>query len=65
VIGKVASWLSVQPDFRPPAPNAKAILGAYPKLCERLKEARANALGNLIWPEITAAAAAVEADLRV
>lgn len=52
LIRKVAAWLSMQPDFTPPTPTAKAILEAYPSFCDLLAAAKEEALGTLTWPAI-------------
>ena len=40
-------------------PTSQAILDAYPGFCQRLDQARAQALGDLIWPAIMANVEAV------
>lgn len=52
VIRKVAAWLSMQPDFTPPTPTAKAILDRFAGYTQQLEAERANALGTLTWPAI-------------
>ena len=52
IIRRVAAWLSLQPDFTPPAPTAKTILGAYPGFCAQLDKAKTDSLGTLTWPAI-------------
>lgn len=52
VIRKVAAWLSMQPDFTPPTPTAKAIFDAFEAYVQQLEVERANALGTLTWPAI-------------
>lgn len=52
VIKAISGWLTIQPDYSPPAPSPKAILEAYPKLVQLLEEAKADALGHLTWPVI-------------
>jgi hypothetical protein len=52
VIRAIAGWLSIQPDYSPPAPSAKAVLDAYPRLIELLEKAKIDALGYLSWPAI-------------
>jgi hypothetical protein len=52
VIKAISGWLTIQPDYSPPAPSPKAILEAFPKLIELLEEAKAEALGHLTWPVI-------------
>ena len=52
VISKVAAWLTIQPDYTPPTPSARAILDAYPPFCELLDDARNQSLGSLTWPLI-------------
>jgi hypothetical protein len=34
VIKAISGWLTIQPDYSPPAPSPRAILDAYPKLVE-------------------------------
>jgi hypothetical protein len=51
VIKRVASWLGKQ-EYTTNMPTAQAILDAYPGLRQRLDQARAQALGDLIWPAI-------------
>ena len=53
VIKRVASWLGKQ-EFTMNMPTSRAILDAYPGFCQRLDQARAQALGDLIWPAIIA-----------
>jgi hypothetical protein len=52
LIKAISGWLTIQPDYSPPAPSPKAILEAYPKLVELLVEAKADGLGHLTWPVI-------------
>jgi len=52
VIKAISGWLSIQPDFSPPAPSPRSILEAYPKLISRLDLAKADSLGHLTWPAI-------------
>lgn len=52
VIRKVAAWLSIQSDFTPPTPTAKAILDGFDAYRAQLEAERANALGTLTWPAI-------------
>lgn len=52
VIQRVSKWLAIQPDFTPPVPSAKAILEGYPNYCENLAKVKADALGDLTWPDI-------------
>jgi hypothetical protein len=52
LIKAISGWLTIQPDYSPPAPSPKAILDAYPKLDELLAEAKAEGLGHLTWPVI-------------
>jgi hypothetical protein len=52
VIRRVAAWLSLQPDFSPPTPTAKAILDSYPGFCDSLQAAKIDALGTLTWPSV-------------
>jgi len=52
IIKAISGWLTIQPDYSPPAPSARTILEAYPKLVELLEEARTEALGHLTWPVI-------------
>jgi hypothetical protein len=52
VIRAISGWLTIQPDYFPPAPSPESILAVYPKLVELLTEARAEALGHLTWPVI-------------
>jgi hypothetical protein len=59
IVREVAKWLSLQPDFEPPVPTAKTILGAYPAFCTLLDAAKADALGTLTWPAIVKAAESV------
>lgn len=59
VIRQVAAWLSMQPDFTPPAVKATTILDAYPEFTAQLDQARADALGTLTWPAIVKSAEAV------
>ena len=56
VIRRVAAWLSLQPDFTPPTPTAKAIFDAYPGFCNMLVTAKDDSLGSLTWPSITKSA---------
>ena len=65
LIQRVANWLQVQADFTPPSPKPRAVLDAYPKFCQSLDDAKQQALGTLTWVAITAAAAAVIADIPV
>jgi hypothetical protein len=52
VIKAISGWLTIQPDYSPPAPSPRAILEAYPKLVELLEEAKTEGLGHLTWPVI-------------
>ena len=52
VIKAISGWLTIQPDYTPPAPSPKTILEAYPKLVKLLEDARTEALGHLTWPVI-------------
>jgi hypothetical protein len=52
LIKAISGWLTIQPDYSPPAPSPKAILAAYPRLVELLEDAKAEALGQLTWPVI-------------
>ena len=58
IIRQVAAWLSTQPDFTPPTPTAKDILGAYPGFVSLLDQSKQNALGTLTWPAILNSASA-------
>jgi hypothetical protein len=60
LIKRVASWLGKQ-EFTMNMPTSRAILDAYPGVCQRLDQARAQALGDLIWPAIIANVEAVVA----
>lgn len=51
VIQRVAKWLTIQPDYNPPAPAAKTIFDAYAGYCSRLDVLKAAAMGDLSWPE--------------
>ena len=50
VIRAIAWWLTLQPDYSPPAPTPRAIFEAYPTLVALLDEAKADSLGRLTWP---------------
>jgi hypothetical protein len=52
LIKAISGWLTIQPDYSPPAPSPKTILEAYPKLVELLEEAKSEGLGHLTWPVI-------------
>ena len=52
VIRAISGWLTLQPDYSPPAPSPKAILDVYPRLVDLLENAKAEALGHLTWPAI-------------
>lgn len=52
VIRAISGWLTIQPDFSPPAPSPRMILEAYPELESLLKLATTEALGHLTWPAI-------------
>jgi hypothetical protein len=65
VIRKVAAWLSLQPDFTPPVPTAKTILGAYQGFCDLLDTAKADSLGTLTWPAIIKAVQTVVSQMPV
>ena len=52
LIKAVSGWLTIQPDYSPPAPSPKTILEAYPKLVGLLEEAKIEGLGHLTWPVI-------------
>jgi hypothetical protein len=52
IIKAISGWLTIQPDYSPPAPSPKAILEAYPKLVELLEAAKTEGLGHLTWPVI-------------
>jgi hypothetical protein len=61
----VAAWLSLQPDFSPPTPPARAILDAYPQFAGRLTDAKRDALDTLTWPTILAQAQLTASQLPV
>jgi hypothetical protein len=65
VIKRVATWLSLQPDFSPPTPSPKTIFDAYPGFCQLLQKSKADCLGDLTWPAITKTAEAVIAGMPV
>ncbi len=52
VITKVAAWLSIQHDFEPPSPPARAILQSYGEFSQLLERAKDRELGSLTWPAI-------------
>jgi hypothetical protein len=52
VIRAISGWLTLQPDYSPPAPSPRTILEAYPQLEELLKKSKNDALGHLTWPVI-------------
>ncbi len=61
VIKAISGWLTIQPDYSPPAPSPRMILEAYPKLVGLLEEAKTEALGHLTWPIIVKCAERVVA----
>lgn len=52
IIRAITGWLTLQPDYSPPAPSPKAILEAYPGLANVLEQEKIEALGHLTWPVI-------------
>lgn len=52
VIRAIAGWLSLQPDYSPPAPTARTILASFSQFRQALADAKAEALGQLTWPVI-------------
>ena len=59
VIGSVMAWLGLQPDFSPPCPTAKTVLGTFPHFTTLLDKAKDDALGTLTWPAIVRSAEGV------
>ncbi len=49
IIKAISGWLTIQPDYSPPAPSPREILEAFPQLIELLEEAIADGLGHLTW----------------
>jgi hypothetical protein len=64
VIKRVAAWLSKQPESLPTR-SAKDILAEYPKFCQLLDKAKADALDELTWPAIIESVEAVIAAMPV
>ena len=64
VIKRVASWLSLQPDFTPPTPSAKTILGSFAPFRDLLIKFQEQSLGTLTWPAIIKATESVVAQMN-
>jgi hypothetical protein len=65
VIKAISGWLTIQPDYSPPAPSPRTIFEAYPELVRLLKEAEGEALGHLTWPMIIKSVGRVITDMKV